>query len=105
MSANILCKLLFKHYPSFCAHIIIMIRNRLCDVCFASSSSSPDLLAVLNVLALVGWMWRDISKGLFSNHNKNSKLFKILICDREVSERALREPPIFSSPFKRRLNS
>lgn len=48
----------FKCFPAECAHIIIKIRDMLCDVCFASSFSNPGFLAVLHVLTPVGWIRR-----------------------------------------------
>ena len=69
MSANILSKLLFKTSPRLvCTHYYGDTRYRLCDVCFASSLSSADFSAVLNVLTLVGWMrGEDVSTDVFSN--------------------------------------
>lgn len=107
MSTNILSKLLFKHCRAWSAHITFTIRGRLRDVCFASSRSSPDFSAVLNVLTLVRRMRKEDTQMKKNVHGPeiNKKLSEILKWDTEVSERAPRELAIFDSASQRRLNS
>lgn len=80
MSTNILSKLLFKHCRAWSAHITFTIRDRLRDVCFASSRSSPAFSAVLNVLTLVRRMRKEDTQMKKNVHGPeiNKKLSEIL---------------------------
>lgn len=70
--------------------------------CFASCFLSPDFLAALSVLTLVdGWG----EKTFLRTFSQTRNFFKALLYLRELSERALRELPIFNSAFQRRLTS